>query len=60
MKEFLQRRRGRRTDFKKTLDTGVQCRAEAEVPLVFRLEAVDILQFVVQRAGTIERNLGET
>jgi hypothetical protein len=33
-------------DLKETLGTGVQGGAEAEVPLVLRFEAVDVLQFI--------------
>jgi hypothetical protein len=50
------RRRG--DDAEKVLGAGVQGRAEAEIPFLFRLEAVDILELVAQRARPVEGYLG--
>jgi hypothetical protein len=49
-----------RIDLEKTFDAGMKGRTKAEIPLGLRLEAIDILQFVAQGAGAVERNLGKT
>jgi hypothetical protein len=58
--QFVQRRRVGRIDLEKMFDAGMKGRAEAEIPPGLRLEAIDILQFVAQGAGAVERNLGKT
>ena len=41
------------------LGTAVQGGAEAKIPFVFRLEAVNVLQLVVEGAGQVEGDLGK-
>ena len=58
LEQLFERGRRRGDDPEKILGAGMQRRAEAEVPLFLRFEAVDILELVAQRARAVQGYLG--
>jgi hypothetical protein len=58
LEQLFERRRRRGDDAEEVLGAGVQRRAEAEIPFFLRLEAVDVLELVAQRALPVEGYLG--
>jgi hypothetical protein len=60
MEHLGEGRRRRGADLEEMLGAKVQYRAEAEIPLIFSLQAIDVLKLIGEGAFPVEGNLAVT